>query len=38
MVTYLKDHGVQFYYDTKVVDVQFSLEPGKAGGGHHGRP
>ena len=29
MVTYLKDHGVQFYYDTKVVDVQFSLEPGK---------
>ena len=29
MVTYLKDHGVQFYYDTKVGDVQFSLEPGK---------
>ena len=29
VVTYLKDHGVQFYYDTKVVDVQFSLEPGK---------
>ena len=29
MVTYLKDHGVQFYYDTKVVDVQFSLELGK---------
>ena len=29
MVAYLKDHGVQFHYDTKVVDVQFSLEPGR---------
>ena len=29
MVSYLKDHGVQFHYDTKVVDVQFSLEPGR---------
>ena len=22
MVTYLKDHGVQFHYETKVVDVK----------------
>ena len=29
MVAYLKDHGVQFHYDTKVVDIQFSLEPGR---------
>ena len=29
MVSYLKDHGVQFHYDTKVVDVQFGLEPGR---------
>ena len=25
MVTYLKDHGVQFHYETKVVDVKFDI-------------
>ena len=25
MVTYLKDHGVQFHYETKVVDVKFEI-------------
>ena len=26
MVTYLKDHGVQFHYETKVVDVKFDID------------
>ena len=29
MVTYLKDHGVDFQYETKVTDVQFRIEGGK---------
>ena len=29
MVTYLKDHGVEFQYETKVTDVQFRIEGGK---------
>ncbi len=26
MITYLKDHGVQFHYDTKVTDVKFDIK------------
>ena len=29
MVTYLKDHGVEFRYETKVTDVRFRIEGGK---------
>ena len=29
MTAYLQDHGVQFFYETKVTDVQFSIEIGK---------
>ena len=29
MTCYLKDHGVQFFYDTKVTDVQFNIEIGR---------
>ena len=29
MVTYLKDHGVEFRYETKVTDVRFQIEGGK---------
>ena len=29
MVTYLKDHGVEFQYETKVTDVRFQIEGGK---------
>ena len=30
MVSYLKDHGVQFHYETKVVDVQFDMQSASA--------
>ena len=29
MTCYLKDHGVQFFYETKVTDVQFNIEIGR---------
>ena len=29
MVTYLKEHGVEFQYETKVTDVRFKIEDGK---------
>ena len=29
MTSYLKDHGVQFHYSTKVTDVRFDIQPGR---------
>jgi oleate hydratase len=29
MVKYLEDHGVQFHCNTKVMDIQFDIQPGK---------